>query len=240
MSFDLNISEGPPAYDELDNEVWEPTTLSLVGTTIHAGSTDSVPLYRLSRAVAMLTTSTEKVDFERIEHTVKTQSDEPVITPRSRHIYTLKYMTKVPGGLGARVNGWDSPNVYTQSVSRRTLGHLGIKRSRFLPKKELQVLPIDSSGKNSSFGSLPSFVKDAQPLFRIQPKDKGADVWQDSNGKVVAVQDHSESQHKLAIMTSLPRETIDAIAALWCGRIWQKSDENSKPLDEGLDGGKFS
>jgi hypothetical protein len=44
-------------------------------------------------------------------------------------------MTKMPGGLGAHVNGWESPNVFIQSVSRRTLSHLGVKRSRFRPKK---------------------------------------------------------------------------------------------------------
>ncbi|PVH95304.1 hypothetical protein DM02DRAFT_618000 [Periconia macrospinosa] len=236
MSLYSNILENPPAYKEPTNEVWEPAILILADTTIYAESTDSAPLYRLSRAVATLTASTKEVEFERVEHTVEAKFDEPVVKPRSRHIYTLKYMTKVPGGLGARVDGWESPNVFIQSVSRRTMGHLGVKRSRFRPQKGLKVLPIDVSGKDSSFGSLPSFDKYAKPLFQIQPKDDGANVWTDGDGKALAVEDRGEGQDKLIITASLHRETVDALVALWCGRIWQCSDENADPLEEGLDG----
>src|SRR4051812_12479900 len=107
MSLSSNASEKPPPYDEPANEVWDPTILVLDDTTIHADSTDSAPLYRLSRAVAVLTVSTKEVEFERVERNVKTKADEPAVKCRSRHIYNLKYMTKVPGGLGAHVNGWE-------------------------------------------------------------------------------------------------------------------------------------
>lgn len=239
MSLLADTPESLPAYDGYTSEVWEPTILILAGLTIHAESADLVPLYRLSRAVAVITASTKEVEFERIEHTVKVKSDEPVVKPRPRHIYTLKYRTKVPGGLGTPVIGWESPNVFIQSVSRRTIGHLGVKRSRFRLKKDLKVLPIDISGKHSEFRSLPSFEKGAEPLFHIQLKDDGANVWTDGNSKVMAVEERSESHHKLTITTSLHQETVDALVALWCGRIWQYSDEHAKPLYEGLDGRKL-
>jgi hypothetical protein len=82
-----NAPEEPPAYDEPANKVWEPIILVLADTTIHAESTDSMPLYRLSRAVAVLTASTQEDEFERVERTVKTRDEEPVVKPRSRHIY---------------------------------------------------------------------------------------------------------------------------------------------------------
>jgi hypothetical protein len=239
MSFDSNALEKPPPYDKPANEIWEPTILVLADTTIHAESTDSAPLYRLSRAVGVLTSSTKEVEFERVERTVKTKADEPVIKPHARHIYNLKYMTKVPGGLGAQVNGWESPNVFIQSVSRRTLGHLGVKRSRLRTKKKLKVLPIDVSGRNSSFGSLPSANKDATPLFQIQPKDDRNSLWMDGADQAVAVENWSDGQHNPIITASLHRDTIDALVALWCGRIWQYSDENAKPVEGGLEGGKF-
>ena len=129
--------------------------------------------------------------------------------------------------------------MFLQSISRRTMGHLGIKRSRFLLKKELKVLPIDVAKKDRNYG-MPSFDKNAKPLFLIQPKDDGANVWTDVDGKAVAVEDRSEGRHKLVITAELQREMVDAMVALWCGRIWQYSDENAMPVEEGLDGGKFS
>jgi hypothetical protein len=230
----------PPAYDEPPRDVWEPTILVLADTTIHAESTKSAPLYYLSRAVAVLTSSTKVVEFERVERTIKTNADEPGVKPRSRHVYNLKYMTKVPGGFGAQVDGWESPNVFIQSVSRRTLGHLGVKRPRFRARKGLKVLPIDVSGKKICFASLPSFNKDAKPLFQIQPNDDGKSEWMDGVDKAIAVEDRTEGQYKLIITASLHRDMIDALVALWCGQIWQYSDESAKPVDEGLEGSKFS
>ena len=243
-SLESNTPESQTTYDKFTNEIWEPTALILDGTTIYAESTDSVPepLYHLSRAVAFLTVSTKEVEFERIERTTKTNSDERIIKPRSRHIYTLKYITKVPGGFGAPVVGWESPRVFIQSVSRRTIGHLGIKRSRFLLKKGLKVVPIDLSAKKCATNNgLTSFDKDVEPMFLIQPKAGGGNmwVWTDGNGKEVAVEDRSD-HYKLKFTVSLHRGTIDALVALWCGRIWEHSDENATPLEGGLDRGTFS
>jgi hypothetical protein len=238
MSMDSRLSEDPPTYDDQENEMLHPVAFIIAGTNILAESTDSVPLYSLSRAVAMLTTSTAEVAFERIERQIKVTSDEPMIKTRARHIYTLKYITTIPGGLGARVHGWESPNVYIQSVSRRTLGHLGIKRSRFLPKTSLKVLPLDMSGDKIGFG-LPSFLTDTGPIFHIQIRSDGTSIWKDKDNAMIAVQHLIEGQHKLITTTSLPRQTVDALVALWCGRVWQYSDESTTPLHEGLNGGEL-
>ena len=64
-------------------------------------------------------------------------------------------------------------------------------------------------------------------------------VWTDGNGKEVAVEDRSD-HYKLKFTVSLHRGTIDALVALWCGRIWEYSDENATPLEGGLDRGTFS
>lgn len=100
-------------------------------------------------------------------------------------------------------------------------------------------MEIDFSKKGSNWG-LPSFVKDAKPKFEIQPKDDGAGEWTDGDGKPVAVEDRRDGQHKLVITKALPRDTVDVLVALWCGRVWQYSDENTKPVDEGLEGGEFA
>jgi hypothetical protein len=231
MSLNFNDPERPPAYGEHNSDVWEPIILILADTTIHAESIDSAPLYRLSRAVAVITKATKEVEFERVERSVRTESDEPVVKPRSRHIYDLQYKS--------RLNGWDAPNVFIQSVSRRTLGHFGVKRSRLSAKKGLKVLPIDMSGKTNGVRGLPLFNKEAKPLFQIQPTGDRKSEWTDGDGNAIAVEDWSEDQHKLIITASLHRDTIDALVALWCARIWQYSDEHTERIHEGMEGGKF-
>ena len=224
MSLEDNIQGHPPAYDdEPSKELWEPTILVLAGTTIHAESADTAPLYRLSRAVAHITVATKEVEFKRVERTVNTKADEPVIVPRSRHIYTLFCLGKG--------NGWVLPRVFIKSESRRTMGHLGIKRSHLFVNRDLTVIPIDLSNNR------PTLPSEMGPPFLIQRGKDGKDVWKDRDGKVLAVEDWSDKSHKLIITTSLHRETIDALVALWCGRIWQNSEENAEPLYKGLDAG---
>ena len=203
MSFDYTSPENPPSYDDDDDELWEPTILVLADLTVHAESVDSAPLYRLNRAVASITQSTKQVEFERVERTVKGSTDEPVVRPRSRHIYNLKYMRNPPGSLEPMPS--ESPQAYIQAASRQvTISSVGLKK----------------------------------PRFQIQEKD-GKDQWTDSDGNAVAVEDHGDGQHRFIITASLHRDTIDALVALWCCRIWQHSAEHAKSLDEGMDGGEF-
>jgi len=235
MSFDSTSPESPPSYNDIDNELWEPTILVLAGVTVHAESGDSAPLYILNRAVASITQSTERVEFERVERTIKGSTDKPVVKPRSRHIYNLVYMKGPPGGLEFMPS--ESPHAYVQAVSRRVrIGSVGLKKTRF--RSRVTALPIDTSGKNSKYAGLPSFHKDTKPLFQIQQKD-GKNQWTDSDGNAVAVEDHGDGQHRFIITASLKRHTIDALVALWCCRIWQHSAENAKGLDEGMEGGEF-
>jgi len=237
---DTQAPESPPTYTEsgLTNDVWEPTILVLNKTTIHRESTTSPALYRLSRAVSAITAATKIVEFERIEHTVKTKlasNDlEPVVKPRSRHIYNLRYWRR-PTGLSALIVGWTVPDIRIQSVSRSgTLGHLGLKRPRFQQKTELKVYPMDISGDVVSW--LPSSSKNTKPVFQIQRKD-GKSTWKDGDNRVIATEDlDGEDQHKLIITVSLHQEIVDALVALWCALIWQHSNQN---IDEGLDGGKL-
>jgi hypothetical protein len=235
MSPDSGSLEDPPTYSNITNEIWEPTILVLAETCIHAESVDSAPLYQLNRAVARITRATAQVEFERVERTVKMSDYEPVVKPRSRHIYNLHMVNGVPGGLEQIPS--HSPRCYIESVSRRTIGSIGIKKSHF--RSHWMVLPIDVSGNNSKYASLPTFIKDTKPIFQIQQKN-GKNEWTDGEGKAVAVEDDGDDQHRLIITTSLHRDSIDVLVALWCCRIWQYSDEHTERLKEGMEGGKFS
>jgi hypothetical protein len=181
------------------------------------------------------------VEFQRVQYTVKTTSGgEPTVKPRDRHIYNLKHNHTVPGGL----QSWpsESPNFFIQSVSSTTkeVGTLGLKRSRFPGRKQWKALPVDLSGKHSKndYG-LPTFVKNAEPLFEINHKEAVYE-WTDGEGKAVAVEDEGEDTHRLIVTASLPRKTLDALVALWCCRMWQHSADNTESIYGGREACKHT
>lgn len=241
MSSQASPQPGLPSYTESTHDVdkiWDPTILVLGGLSIHAESVHTPALYHISRAVAVITGSTKQVEFERVELVVRDGTEEPVVKPRSRHIYNLKYVAQIPGGIGSP-EAVGSPATYIQSVSRRTLGSIGIKRPTKHSRAKAKALPIDVSGKHSAYASLPSFIKNASPIFEMS-EDKSKNEWTDKNGNAIAVEDWDDGQHKLIITASLPQSSVDAMVALWCCRIWQISAESAPVLDEGMERGKLS
>lgn len=228
----------PPLYDEVV-DVCQPTILILAGQSIHAESADSAPLYQLNRGIATLTHATQNVEFQRVQYSVKTRSGgEPAVKPRERHVYNLKHNHKVPGGL----ESWpsESPQYYIESVSSTTreAGTLGLKKSRFPGRKQWRVLSVDLTGKNSKYDyGLPTFITDAKPVFEINHKKAGYE-WTDGEGKAVAVEDEGEDTHRLIVTASLPRNTLDALVALWCCRMWQYSADNTQGIHHGMEGRK--
>lgn len=232
---DAGSSELPPSYDSLTdtsaNELLQPTILVLAGQSIHAESANSAPLYQLNRGIASLSHATQEVEFSRVERTVRTGSyGEPAIKPRVRHVYNLRYIGGgAPGSLPS-----DSPHYFIRAVSRRTVGHVGVKKSRF--RSQWKAVPVDVSGRNSELG-LPQFVRDAGPLFEIRRRGDRYE-WTDGDGKDVAVEDEGEDQHRLLVTASLHQETMDALVALWCCRIWQFSADHKERIHEGMEGGE--
>jgi hypothetical protein len=232
-----NFSEQPPSYvDATDNdvnEILQPTILVLAGQSIHAESAASAPLYQLDRGIASLGHATQQVEFERVDRTIKTSSDgEPSIKPRARHIYNLKHQKNSPGGIEPLPSY--SPHYFIKSVSRKTLGDVGIKKSHF--RSQWKALSIDALGKQNDRG-IPQFIKDNKPLFEIHQKNDRYE-WTDADGNAIAVEDEGEDQHRLVITASLHRETMDALVALWCCRIWQYSADHEERPHEGLERGK--
>lgn len=234
----LPSADTPPSYDDVI-DVCEPTILILAGQSIHAESADSAPLYQLNRGVAGLTHVTQNVEFHRVQYSVKTRSGgEPAVKPRERHIYNLKHEHKVPGGL----EPWpsESPNYYIESVSSTTkeAGTLGLKKSLFPGRKKWRVLRVDLSGKNSKYDyGLPTFAKDAEPVFEVNHRKAGYE-WTDGEGKAVAVEDEGDDTHRLIVTASLPRKTLDALVALWCCRLWQYSADHTDGIHQGMQGCK--
>jgi hypothetical protein len=228
-------SELPPSYEDAaskDSEaILQPTIHVLAGQSIHAESASAAPLYKLNRGIATLSHATSEVEFERVDRTVRTDAnDEPSIRPRTRHIYDL---CRVNGIFGtANTLPSNSPQFMIKAMTKKTLGNLALKKSML--RSHWKALPVDVSGKSSDY-NLPAFVKDGKAMFELRQKG-GRYEWTDANGNPIAFEDEGEGQHRLVVTASLHRETMDALVALWCCRLWQYSAEHQEPLYEGLDG----
>ncbi|KAM3553799.1 hypothetical protein ARSEF4850_006762 [Beauveria asiatica] len=193
-----------------DNATVEPTIFILAGQAVYAETVDGPPAYELSRAVATLTKSTEKVEFERLDQILSAAgpaddlASSPTIRrrrPRRRHLYDLRRTPKQPRlGLARSRARSDAPEYYLHSQSlRRTLGHVGLAKAR-------------PGGWAAG--------------FRAMPVDKGGRsrwVAAADGEETLAIEDAADRQRRLILTRALPRKEVDALVALWCASTWQEA-----------------
>ncbi|OHW99964.1 hypothetical protein CSPAE12_01194 [Colletotrichum incanum] len=216
-----------PPYDAVSQpyqEVCPPTTLVIVGQSIHALTADSPVLYHLSLGISNLSDITTEVELSRVEP----KQDG---SGRQRHIYDLRYMRSGPGGYVKLPS--DSPHYFIERASRRVPGlqDLGLKKSRLPGKACTTVLPVDIRGKTSKY-SIPNFVKDSAPVFSIN-KNR----WADAQGALIASM-HNTTERSLVVTAALPRAQFDMLVALWCCKVWESGVANAEKVHEGIDGVK--
>ncbi|KAI1739131.1 hypothetical protein F4680DRAFT_422945 [Xylaria scruposa] len=231
MSLQPEIDDRPPSYAEAvtapgpTDDVMQPVILVLAGQTIHAETASSAPLYYLDRGIASLTRATTEV---MLEHVVRMSSDnEPSLRDRRRHVFNLEHSWTVYNSLPS-----NCPQFFARAVSKRALGHFGLKRARL--RSAFTALPLDIAGKGNNLG-LPGVAKDAQPLFEVRRRDDRWE-WTDKNGNAVAFEDEGEDTHRMIVTAPLLRTTLDALVALWCCRLWEYSADHTKEVQQGING----
>lgn len=221
--------DNPPPYeastrdDIQDAQVLEPAIFILTGQSIHIETVDSLPAYELSRRVTTLTKATENVTFGRFDQIISSSSTTgtaiPIVKRRRRHIYNLQRTAKQPRiGLARSRSKSDAPEYYIHSVSRRTLGHLGLRK-------------LSGGGFSAGFRAVPMYIARnqarcadwQQALFELYRKDNKSEWKWQKDGITVAVEDCADSEHRLIFMKALPRMDVDALVAIWCCRIWQEA-----------------
>lgn len=209
----------PPSYTEAVSDVvddlLQPVILVLDNLSIHAESDPTLPLYQVNRSIANLGPATSVVEFERIERSPRTAKQ------RSKHIYNLHHrqpMLRVPSTRHAEY--------FIQAVSTpsRRLGHLGLKQARV--SERWTALPVDMKGWTEF--DRPPFVVDAALVLEAHHR-RGACKWIDGDGRDVAIEYDEDQEHRLLVTASLQRETLDALVALWCCRLWQLSVDQQPP-----------
>jgi hypothetical protein len=82
------------------------------------------------------------------------------------------------------------------------------------------ALPVDMKGWTEV--NWPPFMADAAPVLEAHHR-LGACKWTDGNGHDVAMEYDSDRERRLLVTASLQREMLDALVALWCCRLWQRS-----------------
>ncbi|KAI1498315.1 hypothetical protein F5X99DRAFT_393974 [Biscogniauxia marginata] len=213
----------PPPYDDGDqdttNDVLQPVILVLVGHFIHSESVNSAPLYEMSRGVSSLSHTDQSVTFLRLEHSVKIdRGGNPRVTRRDRHIFDLKHP---PNAISTSRYPF-----FLKSVSKRTLGNVGLKKSH-ISRHGFKALQLSRTGNDDNI------------LFEIKQKNKKFE-WIDFNGRPIAVEDEADDQYRLVVTARLQRETMDALVAMWCLRLWYDSAEEKEELLGWNDGRLFA
>ncbi|KAM3437508.1 hypothetical protein NHJ13734_004575 [Beauveria thailandica] len=227
------------ADDDDDNATVEPTIFILVGQAVYAETVDGPPAYELSRAVATLTKSTEKVEFERLDQILSPAgpaddlaSSSPTFRrrPRRRHLYDLRRTPKQPrlGFARSRARS-DAPEYYLHSQSlRRTLGHVGLAKARSGGwAAGFRAMPVHVAGATTSRAR---FSTDdgggGEPLFALRRDKGGRSRWvvvAADGEETLAIEDAADRQRRLILTRALRRKEVDALVALWCASIWQEA-----------------
>ncbi|KAL5333784.1 hypothetical protein BJX70DRAFT_391905 [Aspergillus crustosus] len=180
-----------------------PSVLLLDGESIR--DTSSACLYRISRSVTTLRTTTKKLLYN----------------VRTTHPADAQYRTDIPA-------------YYITCVDPETLGNIHIETSKpRLQKTEFTA--ILSRDRTASHKPLFNEPGQLSTLFTARPTSWRSShyAWTDSEGNQVAVEDTDGEYRKLAISMPMPQETRDALVAVWLLRLWYETAESKQAKREG-------
>ncbi|KAI0483484.1 hypothetical protein F4859DRAFT_472966 [Xylaria cf. heliscus] len=203
---EIDPMEPPPYESPKDNDASDtvhPTILVLAGRLIHSESASSAVLYELDRDVGFLSGADHKVAFSRHEPRVRAgqHGDGGVVrrtTDHQRHLFNLESPHAI-------ISTSRYPFFLT-SVSRKTLGHVGLRKTS-VPRLGFKVMRIGRSGGED------------EEMFEITHKE-GRYEWWDAEGRRVAIEDCVDGRARMIVTTALERQRADVLVAIWCLRIW--------------------
>ncbi|KAI0096707.1 hypothetical protein GGR51DRAFT_494521 [Nemania sp. FL0031] len=187
----------PPPYDShdaADADTVHPVILVLAGRLIHSEGAGSPVLYELDHDVSFLSRADHKVSFSRHERRVRANQNQNQQGVRAsnyqRHLFNLESPHAV--------TSTSRYAFFLTSVSRKTLGHVGLKRTS-VPRVGFKVMLISRAGED-------------EEVFEITRKD-GRYEWWEGEGRRVAIEDSVGGKCKMIITTALPRQRADVRAS---------------------------
>ncbi|KAK7936670.1 uncharacterized protein PG986_015108 [Apiospora aurea] len=233
-----------------EDDLLPPVILIMCGRFVHPESARASPLYELSQDVDRLSSAYSTHTLERLEHGVAiTARNVPRITRRRRKVYNLKHVSPAL-----------SPNFpfQAEALSRQSMGNLGLCRrsgaaglhvpyfqtgegtSRVVLLKERSD---GGAGLPKGYNAFRHAEMEAGEVFEFQQRRRqkkklvSAAAMGSMNGPWrtggrLAIEDDADGQHKLVVTSAVTRQTMDALVACWCLRLWR----NNYDTEPGLHG----
>ncbi|KAK7457727.1 hypothetical protein Landi51_01860 [Colletotrichum acutatum] len=205
----------PPDYTVDAGTVSEnlpPDTLRLAGRFVHSANTrnaDAPGIFEINHQIDFLRETDRLVEFSRIDYSIKRRLNEsnhlPEIVTNSRHIFNLE---RPPAILQ------ETFPYYIKPTSRSGLGSIGLKFLK-VGKSECKAWLV---GRRKA-SDRTEYYEARELLFDVRRNNQVFD-WLDGNGTRIAVEESKSGMYSLNILVSLDRAMRDALAAVWCTRLW--------------------
>ncbi|CAH0036861.1 unnamed protein product [Clonostachys rhizophaga] len=222
MGTDTLGIEPPPSYEaatgQAPHELVEPASLVLHGTDIVVENTgEDTPLYQLSRNIKALPpkNNSSSIHLHRVERGASEKTNGQLVTT---HLFHLVH----PVNADFRN---DLPPYYVTATSFEALGNIILEANKHtLQRTEFRA----KLSRDTNSGTKPLFhAKDKQQLvFCSKNSRKGEQKWLDQHGKLLATECHNDQLPTLKMETPVPRNTRDALVAMWCMMLWYELAES--------------
>lgn len=198
-------------------EALQPDTLRLAGRFVHSASAageDAAGLYEINHLIDFLRETDRKVEFSRIDYSLKRQptSDSAGTTPAGSAPQIVS-RTKRVFDLERPYAALQEPFAYyLRPASQSALGTMGVRFAK-IGKSACKAWRVrrNRDGEHEARGL----------LFDVRPNNDMLD-WLDGEGTRLAVEETREDMHSLTVLVPLERARRDALAAVWCVRLWQE------------------
>ncbi|KAK8108458.1 hypothetical protein PG984_014259 [Apiospora sp. TS-2023a] len=235
-------------YEE--DDLLQPVILIMAGRFVHPESAQASPLYELSQDVDRLSGAYSTHTLERLEHGIAiTSRNVPRITRRRRKVYHLKHVSPAL-----------SPSFpfQAEALSRQSLGNLGLCRPAaalhvpYFQTGEGSSRVVLLKERSDGGGGLPKGYNayrhaemEAGQVFEFQQRRRQRQwsqrkrgggnssngyEWATAGGGRLAIEDDADGQHKLVVTSAVTRQTMDALVACWCLRLWRNNYETEPSL----------
>jgi hypothetical protein len=222
MGTDTLDTEPPPSYEaatgQAPHELVEPASLVLHGIDIFVENKgENTPLYQLSRNITALPpkNNSSSIHLHRVERGESEKTNGEPVTARIFHLVHP---------VNADFRG-DLPPYYVTATSLEALGNIILEAN----KHTLQRTEFSAKlSWDTNSGTKPLFHgKDKQQLvFYSKNSRKGEQEWFDQHDKLLATECHNGQLPTLTMGGPVPRNTRDALVAMWCMMLWYELAES--------------
>ncbi|KAK7917994.1 hypothetical protein PG985_009868 [Apiospora marii] len=241
-----------------EDDLLQPVILIMAGRFVHPESARASPLYELSQDVDRLSGAYSTHTLERLEHGVAiTPRNVPRITRRRRRLYHLKHVSPaLSPSFPFQAEALSRQCLGNLGLCRPAAAlhvpyfQTGEGSSRVVLLKERSD---GGGGLPKGYNAYRHAEMEAGQVFEFQQRRRrqrpwsqrkrgsggnggrnngggGSYEWAMADGGRLAIEDDADGQHKLVVTSAVTRQTMDALVACWCLRLWRNNYETEPTL----------